>query len=127
MLIRSIVLIAGYPIGRENRQRAWIGFNGSTPGVLHRDPIWGDSRYPVVWARSRAEGFTQVFKLLKRSCRRWQLKVCNQFNELFAARHAPQVSSPTSKPGRPRSLRIVPFLNAKRSVSSVVISYFGKL
>ena len=101
MLIRSISLIEGYPIGRENQQRAWMSFNESTPGVLHRDPIWGDSRYPVVWARSRAEGFTQVFKLLKRSCRRWQLKVCNQFYELSAARHAPWVSLPASKPGRP--------------------------
>ena len=91
MLIRSIDLIDGYPTGRENQQRAWISFNESTPGVLHRDPIWGDSRDPVVWARSRAEGSTQVFKLLKRSCRRWQLKVCNQFYELFAARHAPRV------------------------------------
>ena len=101
MLIRSIYLIAGYPTGRENRQRAWQGFNESAPGALHRDPISGDSRYPVVWARSRAEGFTQVFKLLKRSCRRWQLKFCNQFYELSAARHAPRVSLPTSKPGRP--------------------------
>ena len=104
MLIRSINLVEGYPSGRENQQRAWISFNESTPGVLHRDPIWGDSRDPVVWARSRAEGSTQVFKLLKRSCRRWQLKVCNQFYELFAARHAPRVSRPTSKPGRPQVL-----------------------
>ena len=102
MLIRPIDLIAGYPDGRENRQRAWISFNESTPGALHRDPIWGDSRYPVVWARSRAEGNLQVFKLRVRSCRRWQLKVCNQFYELSAARHAPRVSLPTSKPGRPQ-------------------------
>jgi hypothetical protein len=102
MLIRSIDLIAGYPTGRENRQRAWQGFNESAPGALHRDPISGDSRDPVVWARSRAEGFTQVFKLLKRSCRRWQLKFCNQFYELSAARHAPRVSLPASKPGRPQ-------------------------
>ncbi len=101
MLIRSIYLIEGYPIGRENKQRAWISFNESTPGVLHRDPVWGDSRDPVVRARNRAEGFTQVFKLLKRCCRRWQLKVFNQFYELFAARHAPWVSLPASKPGRP--------------------------
>ena len=104
MLIRSIDLIDGYPTGRENQQRAWISFNESTPGVLHRDPIWGDSRDPVVWARNRAEGFTQVFKLLKRSCRRWQLKVCSQFYEMFAARHAPRVSLPASKPGRPQNL-----------------------
>ena len=101
MLIRSIDLVDGYPTGRENQQRAWISFNESTPGVFHRDPIWGDSRYPVVWARSRAEGNLQVFKLRVRSCRRWQLKVCNQFYELFAARHAPPVSLPASKPGRP--------------------------
>ena len=101
MLIRPINLIEGYPVGRENQQRAWISFNESTPGVLHRDPIWGDSRDPVVWARNRAEGFTQVFKLLKRSCHHWQLKVCNQFYEIFAARHAPWVSLPASKPGRP--------------------------
>jgi len=73
MLIRSIDLVEGYPTGRENRQRAWLSFNESTPGVLHRDPIWGDSRYPVVWARNRAEGSEQVIKLLVRSCRRWQL------------------------------------------------------
>ena len=106
MLIRSIDLIGGYPIGRENQQRAWMSFNESTPGALHRDPIWGDSRDPVVWARNRAEGFTQVFKLLKRSCRRWQLKVCNQFYELSAARHAPRVSLPASKPGRPHEVII---------------------
>ena len=39
MLIRSIDLVDGYPTGRENQQRAWISFNESTPGVLHRDPI----------------------------------------------------------------------------------------
>ena len=104
MLIRPIDLVAGYPVGRENQQRAWISFNESTPGALHRDPIWGDSRYPVVWARSRAEGNLQVFKLRVRSCRRWQLKVCNQFYELVAARHAPPVLLPASKPGRPLSL-----------------------
>ena len=32
-------LAAGYPTGRENRQRAWMSFNESTPGVLHRDPV----------------------------------------------------------------------------------------
>ena len=109
MLIQSLNLIDGYPIGREDQQRAWIGFNESTPGALHRDPIWGDSRDPVVWARSRAEGNLQVFKLRVRSCRRWQLKVCKQFNELFAARHAPQVSLPASKPGRPLLMVIRPF------------------
>ena len=101
MLIPVFILVAGYPTGRENRQRAWMSFNESTPGVLHRDPISGDSRDPVVWARNRAEGAMQVFKLLVRSCRRWQLKFCNQFYELFAARHAPPVSQPTSNPGRP--------------------------
>ena len=39
MLIRPINLIEGYPVGRENQQRAWISFNGSTPGVLHRGPV----------------------------------------------------------------------------------------
>ena len=102
MLIRSINLVMGYPTGRENTQRAWLSFNGSTPGALHRDPVWGDSRDPVVRARNRAEGYLQVFKLRERSCRRWQLKVCNQFYELFAARHAPQVLLPASKPGRPQ-------------------------
>ena len=117
MLIRSIYLIAGYPTGRENRQRAWQGFNESAPGALHRDPISGDSRDPVVWARNRAEGFTQVFKLLKRSCRRWQLKFCNQFYELFAARHAPRVSLPTSKPGRPQVRSFEPgYLTSMRGV-----------
>jgi len=39
MLILSINLVDGYPTGRENQRRAWISFNESTPGVLHRDPI----------------------------------------------------------------------------------------
>ena len=102
MLILSIYLTAGYPKGRENRQRAWKGFNGSAPGALHRDPIWGDSRDPVVWARAGRKALRQVFKLRVRSCRRWQLKFCKQFYELFAARHAPRVLLPTSKPGRPQ-------------------------
>ena len=102
MLIPSIRLTEGYPIGREDPRRAWIRFNGSTRGALHRDPVWGDSRDPLVRARNRAEGYLQVFKLRERSCRRWQLKVCNQFYELFAARHAPPVLLPASKPGRPQ-------------------------
>ena len=102
MLIRSIYLVVGYPIGRENTQRAWISFNESTPGVLHRDPVWVDSSDPRVRARNGLKALRQVFKLLVRSCHHWQLKVCNQFYELFAARHAPQVLLPASKPGRPQ-------------------------
>jgi hypothetical protein len=34
-----INLIRGYPVGRENQRRSWISFNGSTPGVLNRDPV----------------------------------------------------------------------------------------
>src|SRR6056300_295904 len=99
MLIRPIYLIEGYPVGREDQQRAWISFNGSTPGVLHRGPVLGDPRAPTHTGMLRAEGAMQVIKLLVRSCRHWQLKVCNQFYELSAARHAPRVSRPTSKPG----------------------------
>ena len=69
---------------------------------------------------NRAEGAMQVFKLLVRSCHHWQLKVCNQFYELFAARHAPWVLLPASNPGRPQSLRIVLHLNTKHSVGSVL-------
>ena len=108
MLIRPIVLTNGYPVGGEDHRRAWIGFNGSAPGTFHRDPMWVDSRDPVAWARDRAEGFLQVFKLRERSCRRWQLKFCNQFYELSAARHAPRVSLPASKPGRPQRSKTVP-------------------
>ena len=128
MLIRSINLIEGHPIGRENQQRAWISFNESTPGVLRRDPVWGDSRDPVVRARNRAEGFTQVFKLLKRSCRRWQLKVCNQFYELFAARHAPWVSLPASKPGRPHRVLVGLFYTISAGASRRVefMYYFAR-
>jgi len=61
MLIRPIYLIDGYPVGRENQQRAWMSFNGSTPGALHRDPMWVDSRDPVAWARGRAEGTATGF------------------------------------------------------------------
>ena len=101
MLIRSLNLIAGYPIGREDQQRAWISFNESTPGVLHRGPVSGDPRAPARTGTNRAEGAMQFFKLLVRSCHHWQLKVCNQFYEVFAARHAPWVALPASKPGRP--------------------------
>jgi len=56
MLIRPINLIEGYPVGRENQQRAWISFNGSTPGVLHRDSVFCDSRAPTRTDTLRAEG-----------------------------------------------------------------------
>ena len=56
MLIRPIYLIEGYPVGRENQQRSWISFNGSTPGVLSRDSVLGDSRAPVRTDTPRAEG-----------------------------------------------------------------------
>ena len=35
----SLNLTDGYPDGGEDQQRSWISFNGSTPGVLHRDPV----------------------------------------------------------------------------------------
>jgi hypothetical protein len=38
-----------------------MSFNGSTPGALHRDPMWVDSRDPVAWARDRAEGTSTGF------------------------------------------------------------------
>jgi len=56
----------------------------------------------------------QVFKLLVRSCRRWQLKFCNQFYELSAARHAPPVLQPTSNPGRPHWVLQLPILPHQR-------------
>ena len=104
MLIRSFNLIDGYPIGREGQQRAWISFNESTPGVLLRGPVSGDPRAPARTGTHRAEGAMQVIKLLVRSCHHWQLKVCKQFYELIAARHAPRVSRPTSNPGRPHDV-----------------------
>ena len=52
----------------------------------------------------------QVIKLLVRSCHHWQLKVCKQFYELIAARHAPWVARPTSKPDRPQSVLDKPAL-----------------
>ena len=56
MLIRPFYLIEGYPVGRENQQRAWMSFNGSTPGVLHRGPVLGDPRAPTRTGTLRAEG-----------------------------------------------------------------------
>ena len=52
----SINLIEGYPDGGENQQRSWMSFNGSTPGVLHRGPVLGDSRAPTRTGTLRAEG-----------------------------------------------------------------------
>ena len=52
----SLNLTAGYPDGGEDQQRAWISFNGSTPGVLHRGPVLGDSRAPMRTGTLRAEG-----------------------------------------------------------------------
>ena len=111
----SLNLTAGYPDGGEDQQRAWISFNGSTPGVLHRGPVLGDSRVPTRTGTLRRKALRQVIRLLVRSCHHWQLMVCNQFYELFAARHAPRVSRPTSKPGRPR----VNLSNAILAVCSV--------
>ena len=56
MLIRPISLVESYPVGRENNQRSWISFNGSTPGVLSRDSVLGDSRAPTHTDMLRAEG-----------------------------------------------------------------------
>lgn len=115
MLILSICLVDDYPKGREDHQRAWMSFNESTPGVLHRDPVWVDSSDPRVRARNGLKALRQVFKLLVRSCHHWQLKVCNQFYELNAARHAPWVLLPASKPGRPQSCITVTILPAQGS------------
>ena len=52
----SLNLTAGYPDGGEDQQRSWISFNGSTPGVLGRDSVLGDSRAPTRTDTLRAEG-----------------------------------------------------------------------
>jgi len=46
MLIRSIVLTACYPTGRENRRRSLERFNRSAPGGLHGDLVNDDARNP---------------------------------------------------------------------------------
>ena len=61
MLIRSIDLTWAYPTGREKQKRAWMSFNGSTPGVLHRGPVWVDPRTPARTGTLRAEGTTAGF------------------------------------------------------------------
>src|SRR5882672_319288 len=52
-------------------------------------------------ARLQSDGTEPVFRRLVRSCRRWQLNVASCFTRILQPRHAPQVSRPTSKPGRP--------------------------
>jgi hypothetical protein len=58
MLSRPIVLTVGYPVGRENPKRAWLGFNGAAPGARFRDPVWVDPRTPAHTGMLWAEGTT---------------------------------------------------------------------
>ena len=45
MLIPFFSLTSSYPMGGEDWWRFWIGFNESTPDMLHRELIWDDSGY----------------------------------------------------------------------------------
>lgn len=69
----SIVLAAGYPADRENRQPAQYFLADQPWTSLTRDLVWGDPWIRIAQAQVRSEGARLVFKQLVRSCRRWQL------------------------------------------------------
>ena len=73
MLIPPIDLVHGYPVGGENQGRSRKGFNGSTPGTLHREPVRVDAGDLDAQARLQSDGTLLGFKQRVRSCRRWQL------------------------------------------------------
>jgi hypothetical protein len=101
MRIPSIDLTGRYPTSRENGRRSQLGFNGLALREPHRDPVRVDARNLNAQARLQSDGTLLGFKQRVRSCRRWQLLICSVINEATAPRHAPQVSKPASKPGRP--------------------------
>ena len=66
-------LIARYPTGREDVQRAQLGFSELALNIPHRDLVRVDPGDLSAQAHVRPRTLRQVIKLLVRSCRRWQL------------------------------------------------------
>ena len=72
-LAMSLSLIARYPTGREDGQRAQLSFNELALNIPHRDLVRVDPGDPSVQAHIGPRALSEVIKLLVRSCRRWQL------------------------------------------------------
>ena len=72
-LAKSFSLIARYPTGREDVQRAQLGFSELALNIPHRDLVRVDPGDLSAQAHVRPRALRQVIKLLVRSCRRWQL------------------------------------------------------
>jgi len=72
-LAKSFSLIARYPTGREDVQRAQLGFSELALNIPQRDLVRVDPGDLHAQAHVRPRALRQVFKLLVRSCRRWQL------------------------------------------------------
>lgn len=64
---------------------------------------------------------SKPFRLLERSCRRWQLKVVViDLREPLLSRHAPQVLIPASNPNRPHLVKtIIAYLIVARFFTGV--------
>ena len=84
-LSASIHLTHGYPTGRENHGRSRLGFNGSAPGALHRDPVRVDAPNLNAQARLQWDGTLLGFRQRVRSCRRWQLYFADGFTRKSAS------------------------------------------
>ena len=72
-LAKSLNLTARYPTGREDVRRAQLGFSELALNIPHRDLMRVDPGDLHAQAHVRPRALRQVFKLLVRSCRRWQL------------------------------------------------------
>jgi hypothetical protein len=72
-LAKSLSLIARYPTGREDVQRAQLGFSELALNIPQRDLVRVDPGDLSAQAHVRPRALRQVIKLLVRSCRRWQL------------------------------------------------------
>jgi hypothetical protein len=104
-LSRSIDLTDCYPTGREDNQRFRLGFNDSAPNVRCRDLVRVDAWMPRrAWTHKHGSSQTAPYWGLSSEC---VVVVVGNYSfavgltRSSAPRHAPQVSQPTSNPGRP--------------------------
>ena len=106
----DINLTICYPPDGEDKQRFRYLFNALAPNEPPSRFYESDARmFRRTWTHRHGSSRTAFYRLLSGEC---VVVVVGNYNlqkslrDILHSRHAPQVSRPTSKPGRPQELKL---------------------